>query len=377
MIEYDLLKIIWWVCIGALMIGFSILGGRDHGVGALLLFLGKNDDQRRILINSIGPTWDGNQVWFLTFGGALFAAWPMVYAAAFSGLYFGLLVVLFALILRPPGFDYRGKLDDPRWRRTWDVCLFISGVVPPLVFGVALGNLFLGMPFHLDQDLRSYYTGSFFGLLTPFPLLMGVMVLSAFLVQGALFIQGKTNAPLNMRALKVAWVAAGVFVLSALGAGVWCYQLPGFEITQIPPVDMSLIPLDKTVERSVGMWFNFFSQWPMLWGIPIFAGGCLLLALWCATLQKCIAAFCFHSLTISATIVTLGVLYFPFIFPSSTHPHHSLTVWDAVSSQKTLMLMLVAVVILLPIVLLYTGWVMRVMRGKVTEENTLNKIESY
>lgn len=177
MFDYETLKLIWWLFVGALLIGFALTGGFDLGIGSLLPFLGKNDEQRRVIINSIGPTWDGNQVWLVTAGGALFAAWPMVYAAAFSGFYVALILVLFTLILRPVGFDFRGKLAGAHWRSIWDWGLFLGGAVPALVFGVAFGNLLLGVPFHYDDDLRSYYTGSFFGLLNPFALLTGIVSL--------------------------------------------------------------------------------------------------------------------------------------------------------------------------------------------------------
>ena len=177
-LDYETLKVVWWLFIGVLLIGFAVTDGFDMGVGALLPFLGKNDEERRVIINTVGPHWDGNQVWFITAGGAIFAAWPAVYAAAFSGFYVAMLLVLFALFFRPVGFDYRSKIADPRWRSTWDWGLFAGGAVPALVFGVAFGNLLQGVPFEYDSLLRSTYTGSFFGLLNPFALLSGVVSLS-------------------------------------------------------------------------------------------------------------------------------------------------------------------------------------------------------
>ena len=164
MIEYELLKIIWWVLVGVLLIGFALTDGFDMGSMAIMPFVGKTDNERRAAINTIAPHWDGNQVWFITAGGALFAAWPMVYAVAFSGMYWALLLVLFALFLRPVGFDYRSKLENTKWRTSWDWGLCVGGAVPALVFGVAFGNLFQGVPFHFDDTLRSEYTGSFFAL---------------------------------------------------------------------------------------------------------------------------------------------------------------------------------------------------------------------
>ena len=154
--------------VGLLLVGFAILDGFDLGVGVLLPYVGRTDDERRVAAEPVGPTWEGNQVWFITAGGATFAAWPLVYATAFSGFYVALIVVLFALFLRPVGFDYRGKIEDPRWRSAWDWGHFIGGFVPALVFGVAFGNLLVGVPFHFDGDQRSFYTGSFSALLNPF-----------------------------------------------------------------------------------------------------------------------------------------------------------------------------------------------------------------
>jgi len=150
--DYETLKIIWWGVVGLLLIGFAVLDGWDLGVGMLLPYVGRSDDERRVVLNSVGPTWEGNQVWFITAGGATFAAWPLVYATAFSGFYIALIVVLFALFLRPVGFDYRSKVPDPRWRGAWDWGIFVAGLVPALVFGVAFGNLLLGVPFHFDGD---------------------------------------------------------------------------------------------------------------------------------------------------------------------------------------------------------------------------------
>lgn len=151
-IDYETLKLIWWMLVGVLLIGFVITDGFDMGAGALLPFLGRSDDERRVIINTVGPHWDGNQVWFITAGGAIFAAWPAVYAAAFSGFYIAMLLVLFALFFRPVGFDYRSKIEDPRWRRTWDWGLFVGGAVPALLFGVAFGNLLLGVPFEHNES---------------------------------------------------------------------------------------------------------------------------------------------------------------------------------------------------------------------------------
>src|SRR6516165_921644 len=188
MIDYETLKVIWWLFIGVLLIGFAVTDGFDLGIGTLLPFLGRNDEERRVMLNSVGPTWEGNQVWFITAGGAIFAAWPVVYATAFSGFYVALILTLFALFFRPVGFEYRSKLADPRWRNAWDWALFVGGAVPALIFGVAFGNLLQGVPFHFDADQRVFYTGSFWGLLNPFALLAGVVSLAMLAMHGAIFL---------------------------------------------------------------------------------------------------------------------------------------------------------------------------------------------
>jgi cytochrome d ubiquinol oxidase subunit II len=184
MIDYEVLRFIWWLLIGVLLIGFAVTDGFDMGVGMLTRFLGRNDTERRIMINSIAPHWDGNQVWLITAGGALFAAWPTVYAAAFSGFYVAMILVLASLFFRPVGFDYRSKIEDTRWRNMWDWGIFIGSFVPPLVIGVAFGNLLQGVPFHMDEYMRLYYTGNFFQLLNPFGLLAGIVSVAMILTQG-------------------------------------------------------------------------------------------------------------------------------------------------------------------------------------------------
>ena len=367
--DYETLKLIWWLLVGVLLIGFALTDGFDLGVGALLPFLGRNDGERRVIINSIGPTWEGNQVWFITAGGALFAAWPMVYAAAFSGFYFALILVLFALILRPVGFDFRSKLESVRWRGFWDWGLFVAGAVPALVFGVAFGNLFQGVPFHYDDSMRAYYTGTFFGLLNPFALLCGVVSLSLLVMHGASYLRMRTEGVLAERATVAVRLFARIFAGSFALAGIWiAFGIEGYRILAMPDPNSVFVPLAKTVEKASGAWLSNYARYPWMIIAPLlgFAGAWLV---WVYSKGGHAGwAFMASGLAVSGTILTAGFSLFPFIMPSSTHPDHSLTAWDATSSYLTLSWMFWAVLIFLPVVIVYTSWVFRVMRGKVTEK---------
>ncbi len=370
MFDYDTLKLIWWIFVGVLLIGFALTDGFDLGIGALLPFLGKNDNERRVIINSIGPTWEGNQVWLITAGGAIFAAWPTVYAAAFSGLYIALLLVLFALFFRPVGFDYRSKLPDPRWRNAWDWALFVGGFVPALIFGVAFGNLLQGLPFHYDEVLRPTYTGSFFALLNPFALLCGVVSLAMLIMHGAIYLQFRTEGIIAQRARRAATTAALVLIVSFTLAGLWVGTgIDGFIITQMPAPDATPDILAKTVERASGAWLHNYASHPWMLLAPLagFAGAAGAWQL--SRKERPALALGSSGASLAGVILTAGFSMFPFILPSSTDPRSSLTVWDATSSQLTLSWMFAATVVFLPLIILYTSWVYRVMGGKVTEKS--------
>ena len=375
--DYFTLKVIWWLFVGVLLIGFAVMDGFDLGVGTLLPFVAKTDDERRVLINSIGPTWEGNQVWFITGGGAIFAAWPLVYSAAFSGFYWALLLVLFALFFRPVGFEYRSKVADPRWRNAWDWGLFVGGAVPALVFGVAFGNLLQGVPFTYDNMLRPYYSGNFFGLLNPFALVTGVVSLSMLVMHGAIYLQLRTEGEIAARARRAARLAGIVFVAAFVLAGVWqAYGIQGYRIVSMPDPGGVVVPLAKTVEKVSGAWMATYAAHPWMWLAPVLAVGGGLLALLVSAGGRAGLAFVLSAAALAGTILTAGFAMFPFVMPSSTAPNAGLTVWDAVSSHRTLNLMFVAVVLFLPVVLLYTSWVYRVLRGKVTEKRIQEETHS-
>ncbi|MFC7419245.1 cytochrome d ubiquinol oxidase subunit II [Iodobacter arcticus] len=377
MLDYEVLKLIWWALMLFLLIGFTLTGGFDLGVAILLPFVGKTDDERRLVINSVGPTWEGNQVWLVTIGAALFAAWPLLYAAAFSVMYVALMFVLFALFLRPVGFDYRSKLADPRWRNGWDWALFVGSIVPTLVFGVAIGNLFIGLPFQFDDSLRVSYAGHFYDLLNPFSLYCGLVAIAMLVLHGATFLAVKTRGAVQSRAISVAiYTGCTMAILFALG-GVWIKQLDAWQIVSMGAVGDVLNPLNKTVAIVKGAWLSNFNLYPWAWLVPGAGVFAALLAAFASWRRYQYTAFILSGIASIGVLCTTAIALFPFILPSTLDAASSLTMWDAVSSQKTLGVMLAVVVIFVPIIMVYTAWVYRVMRGPVTVERLQNDTHSY
>jgi len=371
MFDYEVLRFVWWLLIGILLVGFAVADGFDMGVGMLTRLMGRNDTERRIMINSIAPHWDGNQVWLITAGGALFAAWPMVYAAAFSGFYVAMILVLASLFFRPVGFDYRSKIEDMRWRGMWDWGVFIGSFVPPLVIGVAFGNLLQGVPFHADEFLRLEYTGNFFQLLNPFGLLAGVVSVAMILTQGATWLQMRTNGELHLRSRAVAQVAALVMMVCFVLAGVWVkYGIDGYVITSAIDHHAASNPLGKTVVREAGAWLANFNTLPALWLFPLLGVVLPLLTVLFSRCEKGGLAFVSSSLTLACVIMTAGIALFPFIMPSSIEPGMSLTMWDSTSSLRTLTVMTFAAMVFVPLFLAYNGWCDYTMYGRITKEHS-------
>ena len=367
-LDYETLKLIWWLFVGLLLVGFVMTAGFDLGVGMLLPFLGKKDEERRVIINSIGPTWEGNQVWLILGAGAVFAAWPLVYAAAFSGFYAAMLLALFALVIRPGGFAFRSKLPDPRWRSLWDWVLFTGGAVPALIFGIAFGNLLQGVPFQYDDTLRLSFTGSFLALLNPFALLAGLVSVAMLVMHGAVYLTLRTQGEINARATRAAVVFGVIFLIAFALAGVWvALGIDGYRILYMPDANSVSTPLQKSVAKVTGAWITNYSLYPWTLLAPVagFAGAIAALALRARAGMALIAS----SICVSAVVLTAGFAMFPFVMPSSTHPGHSLTMWDGVSSHLTLTWMFWATVVFLPIIIAYTIWVFRVMRGKLTVDD--------
>ncbi|MBR0564771.1 cytochrome d ubiquinol oxidase subunit II [Azoarcus sp. L1K30] len=365
--DYPTLKFIWWLLVGVLLVGFAIMDGHDMGVGTLLPFVGKNDEERRVVINTVGPHWDGNQVWFITGGGAIFAAWPLVYATAFSGFYWAMLAVLWALFFRPVGFDYRSKIHNATWRSTWDWGLFVGGAVPPLIFGVAFGNLLQGVPFHFDNNLVSSYTGSFWALLNPFALLAGVVSTAMITFHGAVYLAHRTEGDIHRRARAAALIFGALMLAGFTAAGVWLSQGNfGYAITSVVDAAAQPDPLAKTVVQQSGAWFANYRTMPLTLIVPAMAYLGAAMAMLMVARGRTLIAFVASSLAIVGVIGTAGVSMFPFLMPSSTMPAASLTVWDSVSSHRTLGIMFWATILFMPLIIIYTSWAYKVMSGKVT-----------
>lgn len=367
MIDYEILRFIWWVLVIVLLIGFSVTDGFDMGVLTLLPFTGKREVEKRIMLNTIAPHWDGNQVWLLTAGGAMFAAWPMVYAVSFSGFYIAMILVLAALFFRPVGLEYRAKIESPTWRKAWDIGLFIGGFVPSLVFGVAFGNLLQGVPFEFNDIMQVKYTGSFFELLNPFALLCGLISLSMLTTQGAAWLQMKTTADLRKRARSVSQVGALATLVTFVLAGVWLLFKDGFVVTSVIDHNAVSSPLGKTVAIESGAWFRNYNEMPVLYVFPVLAVVSALLNMAASKADRSGFAFLFSSLTMVGIIVTCGVAMFPFVMPSITYPEMSLLMWDSTSSQLTLQLMLIFALVFTVISLAYTIWSYMKMFGRIDE----------
>lgn len=329
------LNLVWFLLIGVLIGGYAVLDGFDLGIGSLYFLLGKNNEEKSLLMNAIGPFWDGNEVWLLTGAGAIFAAFPLVYSTVFSGFYLAMMLVLVGLIIRAVALEYRNRFDDTRWRKRLDVLFSLGSFIPALLFGVAMGNIARGLP--LDSSF--YYTGTFWGLLNPFALLFGLLGLSAFLLQGLNYTLLKTSGTVQSRAMK-------------LYKPVWLISLLLFITATV-----------YSLYAAPHLFLNY-QDTAWLWIFPAFIViGLLLTRLaYGAKLYK--LSLLSSSLFIIGLISTLGMGMFPNLVPAQ-NPLYSLSIYNAASSPLTLKAMLIIALLGVPIVLFYTVYVYSVFRGKV------------
>lgn len=371
LLDYDTLRMIWWVLLGVILIGFAVTDGFDLGVGMLLPFAARDDIERRVAINTIGPVWEGNQVWLILGGGAIFAAWPPLYAVSFSGFYLAMFAILVALILRPVGFKYRSKRESPVWRSAWDWALFVGGFVPSLIFGVAVGNVLQGVPFRLDGDLRIFYDGTFFGLLNPFALLCGLLSVSMLVMHGGGWLMLKSAGPVSERARRYGSLGALATIALFAAGGVWLWLgVSGYRITSVLDTVGPSNPLLKTVDLDSAAWFANYRMRPWLLIVPALGFlGAIGAFIGQRNGRSEVLTLLASKVSIFGIIASVGVSMFPFILPSSVNPNASLTVWDASSSHLTLFIMLVVTAIFLPIIAAYTSWVYYVLWGKVDAQS--------
>lgn len=380
MLEYEFLKIAWWMLIGGVLMIYVSTAGFDAGVTMYMPFL-RDEMDRRVVLNTSAPTWDGNLTWIVFAGGGLFVVWPAVYSTAFSGMYAAMLIILFSLFLRPPAYEYRNKIDSAQWRKICDWALFISGAFPVFVFGVAMGNCFIGFPFHFDpHTYRLFYTGNFLGLLNPYALLSGCVSVLMVLMHGSVYLQRRTENHLRKLAFKVHVITAVLLLIGFTISGLLLmYKMIGYKLISYAP-DATANPLTNVVHTSIGYWIQTYDQYPWKYLAPIAAYGGILESLWAAYYGWINTAFWASCFAVGGIVGTGGATLFPFLMPSSTHPNDSLTVWNAASSQYALNTMLYVGVVLLIIILGYKIFAYSTIWGKkstLTREDVEKNEHSY
>jgi cytochrome d ubiquinol oxidase subunit II len=333
------LNTVWFILIAVLFIGYFFLEGFDYGVGILLPFIAQDDQDRRVVVNTIGPHWDGNEVWLLTAGGAIFAAFSGWYATLFSGFYLALVLMLVGLIVRGVALEFRSKDENPKWRATWDWLILCGSLIPALLWGVALANIVRGVPI----DASKNYVGNFFTLLNPYALLGGLTTLVGFTLHGAIFLTLKTSDDIMERAHELAnklWLPAVVLILALVIA--------------------SYFFTDIFIKLGV-------NPGP----VPLGAGAALLSVGWFLRTRRHGWAFVMHGLSISLTVISAFMGLYPRVMVSSLKPEWSLTIYNSSSSPYTLQVMTIVALIFVPIVLLYQGWTYYVFRQRVKRESKL------
>jgi len=365
--DYVTFKLLWYCIIGLLAAGFALTEGFGLGIGMLLPFAGRDDEQRRLILNSYGPVAEGNQTWLIAAAGCIFAVWPLLYAAALSCLYALLMPALFALLLRPVALHYRSKRPAPGWRAGWDGCLFGASLLATLALGAAIGNLVQGLPFRFDEAMRMAYGGSLADLLNPSAVLGAALATALLAMHGAAWLQFKTQGEIARRARAWGMAAALQAALLLAGAALWmAYGIDGYRIIVMPDAGLAFLPPLKMVEHASGAWLDNFRHRPLMLLLP--AGACASLALvaWSSAKQRALTALLASGSAIALVLASTGAMLFPFLLPSSLAPNDSLTVWDAAASHNSLAVMFWSALVLLPLVAAYSAWVYRVMRGKVT-----------
>ncbi len=368
--DYVTLKLIVWGLVGFFLIAFALTDGFDLGIGAISLWVAPTDEDRRQLLNIVGPFWEGQQVWFIMGGTLLFAAWPLAYATSFSAFYWVLFLLLWTLFLRPACIDYRSKMPSPRWRANWDRLLWVATVVPAVVFGAAFGNLLLGVEFHFNNFMQSFYTGTLLQQFHPFALLCGFVSLFMLIMHGGYYLYMRADEHIGLRGRRFANIAALTYVVFFVIGGYFiAYKIEGYQVVSLAGATHDILtPLGKTVHREVGAWMGNYDLYPWMRVLPCTAIVSALASIIFSRLSWTMLPFFCSGLAIACTIMTAGASLFPFIFPSAAMPDHSLTIWDAVASPTSLGTIVVITLGVLPIIMIYVTWVYRKLSGKVAEK---------
>lgn len=356
-------QFVWWLMIGTVLCLIAVTIGFDLGAAAVMPFLGKNNGERRVMLNAIGSTWAGNQIWLVMGGGTIYVIWPHIYATAFSGFYIALTVFLWAMYSRPIVFEWRAKVT-PKWQNRMDWFIGLGSGFGAVALGLLVGNLFLGAPFHFMADMRSVYTGNFFELFMPFPILVGLVSLCMMLMQGASFLRATSDLSLNDRLGKVIRMSSLGFMALFAIAGLWvAFGLKGYQLMYAASIHQ---PLTNVVQLVTGAWMNNYHVFPWLVIMPAVGFIGAFIAFATAKSEKMVKTFIGSSLATIGAVLTFGGSLFPFLLPSSTNPAHSLTIMNATSSLKTLHFMFVAGVILVPIMLAFNIYIYIRMTHRVT-----------
>ena len=373
------LKLVWAVLLGVLLTGLGTMVGMDMGVGTLLRFVGRNDVERRVALNVIGPHWDGNQVWFILGGGSIFAAFPTLYATSFSVFYVVMILLLFSMIMRPVAFEYRSKVDTTRWRATWDWAFLISGALPMIVYGAAFGNVMEGVGFHYGWTGQYFQDESFLSyLLNPFAVLCGVLSLALAVYQGGTMLMLRSEEPIHGRA-RFAAIGGGIVaaLLFAIG-GFWVAHLSGYAFTAPVNPAMPPTPLNgPAVALKAGAWMANYYAHPVLWVLPLLGFLGMLGGAGSAAAGLPILGWWLGAVSWFSVIFTTGAAMFPFLMPSRSTPAQSLTIWNASGSAYNLGWMLLFALVFTPVIITYTSWCFYVMRGKLQRSTIANDTHSY
>ncbi|QJC30397.1 cytochrome d ubiquinol oxidase subunit II [Enterobacteriaceae endosymbiont of Neohaemonia nigricornis] len=376
MFNYDFLRLTWYILIIILITGFIITDGLDMGVGILLFIIGRHKSERKIIINTIAPHWDGNQVWLITTAGAIFAAWPNVYATLFSSFYIIIFILLFALFLRPIGFEYRSKLSNILWEKICDIFISIGSLIPPISLGIILGCILQGIPYYFDRYYHIYSNYDVLTLFSSFNIIIIITLTLLMLNQASNYLQIRINNKNINNKLSIIIPIISILLLffSIISFINIIFYIKGYKLNNIISIyTMHKLPmLISDIIYGYGMWINNFLYYPQLFIIPILGILSIICTILFSIYNKDICAFiCSIFYTISA-ISTIAMTTFPFIIPNSNYINHTLTAWNATSSQLTLNIMLYTALIFVPIIVLYTFWCYKQMFYKITIEQ-INK----